>query len=299
MNQQPLEPWEELTFDRTFWLTFIQPPALHQLLKTFCRALHGLAATEILDVTPQLNLLDHPKNKISIPDIAVDLTENRKVIVEMQNRFHAGIGKRIRLAKASIDRLDSGENFTDLPELFILYLCGFDLFKLGALRYESSSIFPGVDPEVFQDRFAEGEYTTVINLTGSPSSTEQVVDAEANELAAFIAHPSPSAKLKYPGNIAVKECWLSVIQNPDTRKVLKMLFNRDDVIRAEGKAEGKAEGIVEGIVEGQNRFTNLFTELSQRLLADGKNRDIVFDAMEDKTLLQNLAAKYGLTALLS
>ena len=82
-------------------------------------------------------------------------------------------------------------------------------------------------------------------------------------------------------------------QNKEVGVQYMKTWEREAMIREEGKVEGIAEGKAEGIVEGKEKGRILINELNRKLAEAGRLEDMV-KAATDEAFQEQLLKEYGL-----
>ena len=169
---------------------------------------------------------------------------------EMQNLNHQAVEK-LELPKRSrfyqsamdMDHLDKGKSYRELPEGKVLFLCTFDPFGLGYVKYS------------FQNRCEENQELCLRDGTekvfyNCVSSSEEVPE-HLKELYDYIRTGRAESALTRK----IEEAVGRARRNEEWRaEYMKELLHDDDVReagRAEGRVEGRAEGRRDGLSEGR------------------------------------------------
>ena len=162
---------------------------------------------------------------------------------EMQNLNHQAVEKlelpkrsRFYQAAMDMDHLDKGRSYRELPEGKVLFICTFDPFGLGYVKYS------------FQNRCEENQELCLRDGTekifyNCVSSAEEVTE-HLKELYDYIrtgrAESALTRKIEEAvGRARKNEEWRS--------EYMKELLHDDDV-REEGRAEGRTEGKAEALL---------------------------------------------------
>ena len=112
--------------------------------KRFCKAIIQAAlpdvnvvSVESIDAQKELGTKSDKISKSVRLDIAVKDKAGNLYDVEMQVNNNHDIGPRMRYYQSSMDRdtLDRGEPYTSLSRTYLIFLCAFDPFGKGKLRY--------------------------------------------------------------------------------------------------------------------------------------------------------------------
>ena len=142
--------------------------------KRFCKAIIQAAlpdvkvvSVESIDAQKELGTKSDKISKSVRLDIAVKDKAGNLYDVEMQVNNNHDIGPRMRYYQSSMDRdtLDRGEPYTSLSRTYLIFLCAFDPFGKGKLRY-SFHLYDDEDKSIQLNNNAEN---IIINSKGSGS----------------------------------------------------------------------------------------------------------------------------------
>lgn len=108
-------------------------------------ALMGKTVT-VLDHKTQYSIRNIESRSV-ILDALVEDMEHNVYNVEVQKENEGNHERRMRYNQAAVDWtfLEKGTKFNDLPELYMIFISGFDPFKLGKSNYDISLIISGTD----------------------------------------------------------------------------------------------------------------------------------------------------------
>ncbi len=149
--------------------------------KRFCKAIIQAAlpdvkvvSVESIDAQKELGTKSDKRSKSVGLDIAVKDKAGNLYDVEMQVNNNHDIGPRMRYYQSSMDRdtLDRGEPYTSLSRTYLIFLCAFDPFGKGKLRY-SFHLYDDEDKDVKLENNAEN---IIINSKGSGSSDADLLN---------------------------------------------------------------------------------------------------------------------------
>ena len=172
--------------------------------------------------------------------------QNHVYDAEMQNLNHQAVEKlelsrRSRFYQSTMDmnHLDRGRSYRELPNGKVLFLCTFDPFGLGYVKYS------------FQNRCEENKELCLRDGTekifyNCVSSSEEVPE-HLKELYDYIRRGRAESALTRKIEEAVGRAW----RNEEWRaEYMKELLHDDDV-REEGRQDGYNAGVREGIETGR------------------------------------------------
>ena len=151
--------------------------------KRFCKAIIQAAlpdvnvvSVESIDAQKELGTKSDKSSKSVRLDIAVKDQAGSFYDVEVQVNNNHDIGPRMRYYQSSMDRdtLDRGEPYTSLLRTYLIFLCAFDPFGRGKLRY-SFHLYDDEDKDVKLENNAEN---IIINSKGSGSSDTDLLNLQ-------------------------------------------------------------------------------------------------------------------------
>lgn len=169
-------------------------------------------------------------------------TDGRIINVEVQ-KGDKGVDhqRRVRYHSSliTVENTGKGTKFSDVPDVTVVYICGFDIFGLGKAMYEIERVIAGTTEKRYNG-FRE------IYLTPSEDSTD------ISELMKVFTE-SDCYSERFPVTSDLKRYYKTIPEGID-----EMNFMVDEYIdkareeaREEGLAEGRAEGREEGRAEGR------------------------------------------------
>ena len=227
------KPIEELTFTDDFMFGYV----LHN--PEICK--------ELLEQLLQIKIdhVEYPKLQETINSyydskgVRLDVyvkDSNRVFDIEIQNSVDITLPKRTRYYQSmlDIDNLLKGEEYSELKESFIIFICQFDLFGLNLPQYTFKNIC------LENKELVLGDETTKIFFNSFAYNTEN--NLEISAFLKYINTKIPTNDFTKKLNNLVEE---SKINNKFRNDYLAMnLHDRD--IRRVALAEGKQIGLLEG-----------------------------------------------------
>lgn len=214
--------------------------------------------------------------------------------IEMQLTNQGDLLKRMRLYQASMDSayLDKGDFFSDLPESYLIFFCGFDPFKQKEALYR----FETICTTCSNVKDSTGANWYIFNFNDYdkyPSTTGETKEL----LKYFSTNEVGSTKLvkdldKMVLSLNGDTKWVNQLVTLEQKQRWDIEFARRQAKaegiaegEARGRAEGKVEGIAEGKAEGVNDVAKLYAALEQsgrldefaRALTDESCRKKLFD----------------------
>ena len=201
---------------------------------------------ERVEVSKEKSIVYHPEYKGVRLDVYAKNEHNTRYNVEMQVAKKAELGKRVRYYHGQIDMelLLSGSDYTELPEVYVIFICDFDPFGKKKYRYT----FTKQCEEEPGARLQEGCKSIFLSTRGE---NDREVPGELVSFLNFVKADLSESETDFEDDFVEKlQNTIRRIKSNREMEERFMIFEemlRDE--RAEGKAEGKAEGIAEGKTE--------------------------------------------------
>ncbi len=197
-----------------------------------------------VEVIQEKSLVYHPEYKgIRLDVFAKDDNENR-FDVEVQIR-NSPVVKRSRYyhSQMDMDMLLSGVSYKDLPDSYVIFICGYDPFSLGKYRYRIESHCRECPEIDYQD----GIHTIILNNHGT---NPEEVPKELVSFLEFTRKPLDESEEK------TEDDYISMLQETireikSSREMGERYMTFEEMLKEE-REEGREEGRVEGRVEGRN-----------------------------------------------
>ena len=208
----------------------------------------------------------------------IELQNSRSGASPLRARYHAGM--------IDMHILKAGENFTRLPESYVIFICRKDALKENRQIYhvkriieESGNTFPDKAQIIYinTEKSSDDELGRMIK----DFYTEDPKEIRSAVLARRIA------ELKIPSKAEKGED----AEMTTYYDRLKRQWKKEG--RAEGKAEGKAEGIEQGINEGAANAEGKMAKLMGLLVKEGRIDDIT-KASESSAYRKQLLEEFQL-----
>lgn len=271
-------PYFPITNNATFgWGLYKNPEICKELLKTVLKI--DIQDLDFLTTEQELML------NIASRSVRLDVyaTSQGKVFdIEMQLANQGDLLKRMRLYQASIDGnyLDKGAFFTDLPDSYLIFFCGFDPFGKEQALYEFETVCTS-NSYVEDKTGARWLVYNFKNYDNYPSTT-----GETKELLKYF-------NTQEVGNTQLVKDLDKMVEdlNNDTKWVNQLVTLEQkyawDVEYA--RRQAKAEGIAEGEAKGEDRLARLYTQLDK----EGRAQDFA-RAVTDEDYRQGLYKEFGI-----
>ena len=229
--------WEELTLKEHFMFARVmQNPTL---CRRFLSCIHGRSIGE-LAFTPQTEkIIDAHYDAKSIRlDVFAQEVNGALHDLELQNTSLTAelVGLRARYYRSSVDqeKLNKGENYKNLPQVFIIFVCDFDPFDKGLRRYTFSTRCTEDPGLVLPDKTVK----IFLNIHGTQG------EESPDMLAMFAYMVSGTVQGEF---VAALDAEVQRIKADEQQRKMYMTLamyieDEREESYAEGKAEGKAEG---------------------------------------------------------
>ena len=214
-------------------------------------------------------------------DIYVQDNQEVAYNIEIQTTNTGDLPKRSRYYQSVLDmqQLNKGERYKNLKRTYIIFICTFDLFRMGRHVYT----FENQCREDGSLRLEDDTYKLFLN-------TEGVMDDVSTDLKAFLDYmggrPSDHAFVK-----VLNDEVILAKHNKEWRREYMTLLMRDQENIDKGREQGLKEGREQGLEEGREQGEGRFAELTQRLLQDKRYIDLEKSAT-DPEYRQKLYKEY-------
>ena len=177
-----------------------------------------------------------------ILDAYCELRDGKRVNIEVQNADNVNHQKRVRYYSSVLTTslMRKGENFDNVPEVCMIYICNFDVFRENKSLYLIKRVIDGSNTEV--DNGLKEIYISANISDGSALSELMEVFTKDD---CYSDNFPITSKMKYDFKY-VKEG----NKMTDTMKEIYEIFEEEskDVWIKEGRKEGRKEGIKEGAI---------------------------------------------------
>lgn len=217
--------------------------------ETNCRRLLELILQipiERVQVSKEKNIIYNPEYKGVRLDVYAEDEKNTRYNVEMQSVQKSALEKRTRYYHSQIDMelLLSGEDYAELPDTYVIFICDFDPFDEGKYQYS----FEQKCKENAELSLKDGSKSIFLNTRGK--NAEEVPKALVKFLDFVKADLEDSMKNFADDYVESLQKTVQAIKK--NRKWEEHFMGWYDVMqdakalaRAEGRMEGRAEGRAE------------------------------------------------------
>ena len=213
---------------------------------------------ERVEVSKEKSIVYHPEYKGVRLDVYAKNEHNTRYNVEMQVAKKAELGKRVRYYHGQIDMelLLSGSDYTELPEVYVIFICDFDPFGKKKYRYT----FTKQCEEEPGAQLQEGCKSIFLSTRGENG---REVPRELVSFLNFVKADLSESETDFEDDF-VEKLQNTIRRIKSNREMEERFMIFEEMLRDE-RAEGKAEGIAEGIAEGK---TEAVLEMLLELMND-------------------------------
>lgn len=192
-------------------------------------------------VSKEKSIVYHPEYKGVRLDVYARDEEHTHYNIEMQAEKKPVLGKRSRYYQSQMDMelLMSGEDYTELPNTYVIFLCDFDPFGAGKYRYT----FQSVCQETEEASLEDGRKILFLNTRGKN-------DAEVpGKLVTFLRFVRAELKESQQdfGDPYVQKLQEFISYVKQSREMEERFMVLEEMLRDErsrGRVEGKAEFVL-------------------------------------------------------
>ena len=237
-----------------------------------------------VEVSREKSIVYHPEYKSVRLDVYAKDECQSHYNVEMQVKRKAALGKRSRYYQSQMDMelLLSGEDYSELPDTYGIFICDFDPFEEGKYRYT----FKMNCKESGKTNLEDGRTIVFLNTHGKNESEVP------KELVTFLKY----VKADLAGSEeAFDDSYVEQLQNfirkiKGSREMEERFMIFEEMLkeeRAEGFAKGREEGREEGLQEGRSTLKETLLLFLQKF---GDIPDEVLEqiqAQQDMEVLKN------------
>ena len=235
---QRLNLSDDFLFARVMEDETVLKPLIEKILDIEIKSMQIVQPQYVMDIEPD-------SRGIRLDIFAEDVKQSRYCI-EMQKWNEYNLDKRNRYYHSvmDLDLIAKGENFRNLRDSVLIFICLFDPYRAGLHRYDiRRACFQMPEFEV-----NDGAYTVILSTRG----TEEDVDVELMEFLRYVENSTDEAAEVSDSDLIkrVHEKVRSVKRNRVREAEYMKLQERDQRNREEGFAAGLREGIEAGREEG-------------------------------------------------
>ena len=262
------EKWESLTLGNSFIFSKVM------LNEELCKK----TIQELLDI-PLIDYIEYIDVEKTI-DIRIDSKSVRLDVyikddkgtffnLEMQVRDTKELSQRARYYQSitDLDMLEKGQEYDEIADSYIIFLCREDVFKRGLYRYT----FENTCQEMPDVKLDDGVRKVFLNTKGTIGQLSE----DAKGLLDYIE--GKKSENTFVGQL---EAEVAVVKsNKKWRAEYVKQYANDRVKFKEGKAEGIAEGRIEGKAEGREEGIGKTIRIMRALTI---NDDVIAEKIKEE-----------------
>lgn len=224
---------------------------------------------ERVEVSKEKSIVYHPEYKGVRLDVYAKNEHNTRYNVEMQVAKKAELGKRVRYYHGQIDMelLLSGSDYTELPEVYVIFICDFDPFGKKKYRYT----FTKQCEEEPGAQLQEGCKSIFLSTRGE---NDREVPGELVSFLNFVKADLSESETDFEDDF-VEKLQNTIRRIKSNREMEERFMIFEEMLRderaegkAEGIAEGKAEAVLEMLLELMNDLGEIPDELRNRIASE-------------------------------
>lgn len=210
-----------------------------------------------MDVSKEKSIVYHPEYKGVRLDVYAKDEKQTRYNVEMQVERKPTLGKRSRYYQSQMDMemLLTGEDYTELPNTYVIFICDFDPFGKDKYRYT----FRTTCQESENVDLEDGRTTVFLNTRGKNESEVP------GELVTFLQYMKEdlegSEKEFHDPYVEQLQKFIRNVKGSREMEERFMIF--EEMLkeeRAAGFAKGRAEGVAEGRISESKDTLLLFLQ---------------------------------------
>lgn len=267
-----------------------------ELCRELIETLLSVSIQSIEAVAPQRKMKVAPSSRAGVVDVLARDSEGRVFDVEMQNVVGKSLPKRVRYYGSLIDVavFQSGNNFDQLPERIVIFICSDDPFGKGLKRYTCATTCRESGQTV-----DDGQRSVYVNARGLEGESTPGLDA-------FLTYVRDGSTMEDDGFVSrVDAAVRATRDDPVWRRDLMLwsLKYQDEFADArreglaqgleEGREKGLEEGRAEGREQGREQTRSELARLASALAAADRSGELV-PALSDQSQLDALLREFGI-----
>lgn len=210
---------------------------------------------ERVEVSREKSTVYHPEYKGVRLDVYAKDEYQSHYNVEMQVERKAALGKRSRYYQSQMDRelLLSGEDYSEIPNTYVIFICDFDPFGEGKYRY----VFEMQCKESKQTNLEDGRTILFLNTHGK---NESEVPKELVTFLRYVKADLAESEEAFDDPY-VEQLQKFIRKGKRSREMEERFMIFEEMLKeehAQGLEEGRREGLVEGCVSTLKETLLLF-----------------------------------------
>ena len=213
-----------------------------------------------VDVSKEKSIVYHPEYKGVRLDVYAKDEKQTRYNVEMQVERKPALGKRSRYYQSQMDMemLLTGEDYTELPNTYVIFICDFDPFGDGLYRYSTGMVCEETGKSV-----SDGVKTVYLNAHGRNR------DGIPEELLQFLDYVKNTGRTE---GISTTDSFVRHLQDSidkikQNRGMEERYMLLEEMMRNE-KREGNTEGKQEFLLTALESKFSVPSELKEKIMSE-------------------------------
>lgn len=213
-----------------------------------------------MDVSKEKSIVYHPEYKGVRLDVYAKDEKQTRYNVEMQVERKPALGKRSRYYQSQMDMemLLTGEDYTELPNTYVIFICDFDPFGDGLYRYSTGMVCEETGKSV-----SDGVKTIYLNAHGR--NREDIPE----ELLQFLDYVKNTGRTE---GISTTDSFVRHLQDSidkikQNRGMEERYMLLEEMMRNE-KREGNTEGKQEFLLTALEFKFSVPSELKEKIMSE-------------------------------
>lgn len=206
-----------------------------------------------VEVSREKSIVYHPEYKGIRLDVYAKDEKHTRYNVEMQVEKKPALGKRSRYYQSQMDMelLLTGEEYTELPDTYVIFICDFDPFGKEKYRYK----FRMTCEESEDVEMADGRSILFLNTRGK---NESEVPKELVTFLKYMKEDLEGSEKEFHDPY-VEQLQKFVREIKGSREMEERFMIFEEMLKEE-RAAGRAEGLIQGKIETARETLLLFLQ---------------------------------------
>ena len=210
-----------------------------------------------VEISREKSIVYHPEYKGVRLDVYAKDENQTRYNVEMQVEKKPALGKRSRYYQSQMDMemLLAGEDYAELPNTYVIFICDFDPFGKGKYRYT----FRARCEESSKADLEDGRTVVFLSTCGK---NESEVPKELVTFLKYVKEDLAGSEKEFHDPY-VEQLQKFVRNVKKSREMEERFMIFEEMLkeeRASGREEGRAEGLIQGKIETRRETLLLFLQ---------------------------------------
>ena len=208
---------------------------------------------ERVEISKEKSIVYHPEYKGVRLDVYAKDESQTRYNVEMQVEKKPALGKRSRYYQSQMDMemLLAGEDYAELPNTYVIFICDFDPFGKGKYRYT----FQTTCRESPKTDLEDGRTIVFLNAHGK---SESEVPKELVTFLNYVKEDLAGSEKEFHDPYV--EQLQKFVRNVKKSREMEERFMIFEEMLKEERAAGRAEGLIQGKIETARETLLLFLQ---------------------------------------